>query len=136
MTSPPQQRTRPLTFTAYVTEADWRLLAAAAGGLDFAGASTFARVAALLAADHVLAGKPLQAFGVSELLACGRHPSRPHSLGLRMTQEERAELRKAAGLLGCKMAPFAVAAALAVARKVIEPGDREATHLAPKARAF
>jgi uncharacterized protein (DUF1778 family) len=124
--SPAQQRTRPLTFTAYLTEADWRLLAAAAGELDFAGASTFARVATLLAADQVLAGKPLQALGVTALRPCGKHPSRPHSLGLRMTQDERAELRKAAGLLGWKMAPFAVAAALAMARQLVEPGDREA----------
>jgi hypothetical protein len=78
MASPRQQRTRSLTFTAYVTEADWRLLAAAAGELDCAGVSTFARVAALLAAEHVLAGKPLQALGVTELRPCGRHPSRPH----------------------------------------------------------
>ena len=126
MPSSPQQRTRPLSFTAYVTEADWRLLAAAAGELDFAGASTVARVAALLAADHVLAGKPLQALGVTELRPCGRHPSRPHSLGLRMTRDERGELRKAAALLGCKMAPFAAAAALAVARQLVGPGDREA----------
>jgi uncharacterized protein (DUF1778 family) len=126
MASPPQQRTRPLTFTTYVAEADWRLLAAAAGELDFAGASTFARVAALLAAERVLAGKPLQALGVTEVCPCGRHPSRPHSLGLRMTQEERATLRKAAGLLGCKMAPFAVAAAQAVARRMVGQDDREA----------
>jgi hypothetical protein len=43
-----------------------------------------------------------------------------------MTRDERTDLRKAAGLLGCKTAPFAVAAAPAVARKLVGPGSGEA----------